>query len=143
LDVILFQISAAAENLCAVMQNRVQNMKLLVKSFSAENLELRFRTIEQPLFQRFDDAKEDLLFSLQKRVDEAKNRIAFAKRILEDANPKSILARGYSVVSDAHTGEIIRKAAQTKNGQRLCITLSEGEIGADVIEKGIKTGEKA
>ena len=143
LDGILFQISAAAENLCAVMQNRVQNMKLLVKSFSAENLELRLRTIEQPLLQRLDDAKEDLLFSLQKRIDEAKNRIAFAKRILEDANPKSILARGYSVVSDAHTGEIIRKAAQTKNGQRLRITLSEGEIGADVIETGIKTGEKA
>jgi len=130
LDALLFQISSCAQSLCETMKGRVQNMRLLVKSFSAENLELRFRTIEQPLLQRFDDAKENLLFSLQKRVEEAKNRVTFARHILEGADPKSILARGYSVVTDAHTGQIIRDASQGHSGQKLHIALSRGALSA-------------
>ena len=110
-------------------------MRLLVKSFSAENLELRFRTVEQPLLQRFDDAKEALLASVQTRVDEAKRRIDFARRDLEAANPHSILARGYSVVTDAATGQVICDANQTKEGQNLVVRPAKGSVNVVVAAK--------
>ncbi|MGI5173943.1 exodeoxyribonuclease VII large subunit [Treponema sp. OMZ 840] len=128
LDRITQDIQSGMQSLCETMQNRVQNMRLLVKSFSAENLELKLRSIEQPILQRFDDAKEELLFSVQERIDTAKQRIAFARRDLEAANPRSILERGYSVVTDSVTGHIIKDASQTVSGQNLLIQPYKGNI---------------
>ena len=135
LDDIIYNIAATKSALCDAVKSRVQNMRLLVKSFSAENLELRFRTVEQPLLQRFDDAKEALLASVQTRVDEAKRRIDFARRDLEAANPHSILARGYSVVTDAATGQVIRDANQTKEGQNLVVRPAKGSVNVVVAAK--------
>lgn len=135
LDDIIYNIAATKSALCEAVKSRVQNMRLLVKSFSAENLELRFRTVEQPLLQRFDDAKEALLASVQTRVDEAKRRIDFARRDLEAANPHSILARGYSVVTDAATGQVIRDANQTKEGQNLVVRPAKGSVNVVVAAK--------
>jgi len=135
LDDIIHNIAATKSTLCDAVKSRVQNMRLLVKSFSAENLELRFRTVEQPLLQRFDDAKEALLASVQTRVDEAKKRIDFARRDLEAANPHSILARGYSVVTDAATGQVIRDANQTKEGQNLVVRPAKGSVNVVVAAK--------
>ena len=135
LDDIIYNIAATKSTLCDAVKSRVQNMRLLVKSFSAENLELRFRTVEQPLLQRFDDAKEALLASVQTRVDEAKKRIDFARRDLEAANPQAILARGYSVVTDAATGKVIRDANQTKEGQNLVVRPAKGSVNVVVAAK--------
>lgn len=135
LDDIIYNIAATKSALCEAVKSRVQNMHLLVKSFSAENLELRFRTVEQPLLQRFDDAKEALLASVQTRVDEAKQRIDLARRDLEAANPHSILARGYSVVTDAATGQVIRDANQTKEGQNLVVRPAKGSVNVVVAAK--------
>ncbi len=63
--------------------HKLEHTKAIVRSFSSDNLELRFRSIEQPLLQRFDDAKEDLLEAMQTlvrphRVCAGRGRLSYA-----------------------------------------------------------------
>lgn len=128
-ETLAFRVREFTQNI----QNRIQNMRLLVKSFSTENLELRVRTVEQPLLQRFDDAKEELLFSFTNKLSDMRSRIVFARQSLESANPLSILERGYSVVRDSTNGKLIRSAQDVSAGAVLHIIPFTGTISAQVI----------
>lgn len=108
--------------------SRLERMRLLVKSFSPDTMELRLRTIEQPLLVRFDSAKEVLLDSMQQKCQELRLRISNTVRDLEGANPKAILARGYSMVVNTETGRIVRSPKDAKCGELLEITPATGKI---------------
>ncbi len=42
--------------------------------------------------------------------------------------PENVLARGYSITTDAATGKVLRDAAEVKTGQRLKTRLKRGEV---------------
>lgn len=129
------QIQYHSDSLYHGVQNKFEKTKLLLKSFSLESMELRFRNIEQPLLQRFDYGKENLLDSMSERVSGFKQRIVNAVQNLEGANPQTILARGYAMVRNSATGEIVRSPTQTKEGQILEIIPQTGTIFAQVCTK--------
>lgn len=114
------------------IKSRVENLKLLIKQFSPENMENRFRNIEQPLLFRFDSAKEDLLNGMSERLKETRIHIEKMKSILEASNPKLILAKGYSMVRDKTTGKIIRGIEDTSIGSEIEIIPAKGKITATV-----------
>ncbi|NLM01608.1 MAG: exodeoxyribonuclease VII large subunit [Treponema sp.] len=125
-------ISETKNSLEHTIIQKLEKMRLLVKSFSAENLELRFRNIEQPLLSRFDDAKEILLLALKDKSAETRKRIEIATLSLNIGNPTSILARGYSMVRDKNSGKIIRSSKDTSSGRQIEIIPAEGKITATV-----------
>jgi exodeoxyribonuclease VII large subunit len=133
------RIERAKEELLANMESRLDRIKLIMASFSAESLEMRFRRIEQPILMRFDDAKETLLSALSERVREKRHAISLMTEKLEGANPRAILKRGYAMVRDIDTGKIIHSAQDTREGSRLEIIPERGIINARVEEI---TGEK-
>ena len=55
------------------ISSRLDRMRLLVKSFTPDSLELRFRTIQQPLLARFDTAKELILSAMEDKSDKYSN----------------------------------------------------------------------
>lgn len=114
------------------IKSRVENLKLLVKQFSPENMENRFRNIEQPLLFRFDSAKEDLLNGMSERLKETRIHIEKMKSVLEASNPRLILAKGYSMVRDKTTGKIIRGIEDTSIGSEIEIIPAKGKITATV-----------
>jgi exodeoxyribonuclease VII large subunit len=116
------------------METKIDRARLLAKPFSLEDLEYRFRSILQPRLVRFDDAKEELLASLAERIADFRRRAALARRGLEAGSPLAILERGFSVVMNAETGAVIRRAADTKAGERLRIRPLEGIITAKICE---------
>lgn len=119
------------------IKSKVENLKLMVKQFSAENMETRFRTIEQPILYRFDIAKEELLNGMKDRLEETKVHIEKMRTVLEASNPNLILAKGYSMVRDKTTGKIIRSLNDTAVGSEIEIVPASGTITATV------TGGKA
>ncbi|OJF76071.1 MAG: exodeoxyribonuclease VII large subunit [Treponema sp. CETP13] len=129
---ILERIDNSKHLLLQEILHKNNNMRLLIKSFSVEQLELRFRNIEQPILKRFDDAKEDLLNSLLEKIKLYSQRVEVAKNKLEGANPTAILARGYSMVRDVETGTIIRNVQDTQNGKQIKITAATANIIAKV-----------
>lgn len=131
---IISRIQQAAESLEDSLNYRIDRIRLIMASFSAESLELRFRRIEQPWLLRFDDAKEALLEGLSGRLKEKRSRIVLLTEKLEGANPATILKRGYSMVRDEETGKIIRSNRDIVPGKRVVIVPETGTIYARVEE---------
>lgn len=134
LDEIEQVIQNYKESFERIITHKLEHTKALVRSFSADNLELRFRSIEQPILQRFDDAKENLLDAMKTLVQERRQALEMAVLNLKALNPLEILQRGFSVVTDAQTGKVITRSDQTRAGTILTIKLYKGEISAQVTD---------
>jgi exodeoxyribonuclease VII large subunit len=131
---LLEQARNAERTLQEVMDVRLDRARLLIKPFSAEDLEYRFRGILRPSLVRFDDARESLLQNMTDRIGDLRQRSDLARMNLEAANPRSILERGFSVVINENTGKTLRRAGETRPGDRLVIQPLEGRISA-LVEK--------
>jgi exodeoxyribonuclease VII large subunit len=53
-------------------------------------------------------------------------------RRLNALGPEQVLARGYSITTDAATGKVLREAGKVEPGQRLKTRLADGEISSRV-----------
>lgn len=138
----LDRLRETAELLYGVLKGRLDRARLLAKPFAPGDLEFRFRTILQPRLVHFDDAKEALLEALQDRVDQGRRRLALALTALEASSPLAILERGYSVVTLASSGALLRCASEAAAGDRVIIRPREGRLGARIeecltVEEGI------
>ena len=131
LDDILTTVDTIQTELLRSLTSTLDRVRLTIKSFTPESLEMKFRRIEQPLLMRLDDAKEDLLYNMQTWLTDAKHRLALLAQTIEGANPQAILNRGYSIVYDTQSGRALRRAQDAAGGQKLRIRLAEGEITAD------------
>jgi exodeoxyribonuclease VII large subunit len=67
---------------------------------------------------------------LQARAD----RLTAASARLRLLGPEQVLARGYSITTDAVTGQLIRSSIQTRVGQRLRTRLSDSSVMSRVEE---------
>ncbi len=63
------------------------------------------------------------------------NRLAVAAASLQAFSPLRTLERGYAIVSDAATGQVIRRAADVSVGTVVSARLAEGSIEATVVKK--------
>lgn len=124
-------IERSSNELIRGISTKIDNYKILVKSFSPENLELRFRSIEQPLLQRFEDAKDSLVLSMNDLLTQRKQQLKIATNTLEQISPKTILERGYSLVFD-EKGNIVKNANQVKPDSKIIINPAKGKIFANV-----------
>ena len=115
------------------IKQKIEKKRLIVRAFDPSSLEVRFRNIQQPLLNRFDNAKQGLKDGILDKIKDYRTRIATCRTILENASPQTIFNRGYSMVTD-EKGNIIKSSAQVKSGEMLTITPSEGKIKAKVEE---------
>lgn len=125
-------IQNAVTDLKTEIDKRIKNMKLLLKTFTPESMELQFRNIELPVLNRFDTVQKQLEQNMQNYIEEKRRKIAQCTQILENCNPQTIFDRGYSMVCDAETGSVIRNARDTAFGKKLLIRPSKGSIYAEV-----------
>lgn len=131
LNMILFYKNELHQNI----DSHVKNAKLMIQSFSPENLELKFRSIEQPLLQRFDYMKDEIYDGMIQKIRDARVLIENFRLILENASPQAIFERGYSMVRDKNTQQIIRDGKQAAIGAEIEIIPAKGKIIARVEER--------
>jgi exodeoxyribonuclease VII large subunit len=124
------QIIQMQTDLYGDIQNRMRINRILLKPFTRENMEHQFRTILQPRLIRFDDAKESLLSALKEKTSALKHRLEIALASLEAGNPRNIMERGFSVVTNERTGKIIRSYRDVEQSDTLTIRPGEGFIHA-------------
>ena len=130
LDEITDTITQIQSDMLHSIGRAVERIRLTIKGFTPESLEMKFRRIEQPLLMRLDDAKENLLYTMQARLTNTKHRLALLIRTIEGANPQEILNRGYSIVYNRQTGLVLRRAQDAVAACSLRIRLADGEIKA-------------
>ena len=71
---------------------------------------------------------------MMQKIRDARIFVENRRLILENASPEAILARGYSMVRNKNTGEIIRDSSKTAAGDELEILPAKGKISARVEE---------
>lgn len=114
------------------IKQKIEQKRLIIKTFDPSSLEMRFRSIQQPLLNRFDRAKEGLSDGILQKIRDLKLKIQNCRTILENASPETIFKRGYSMVTDEN-GTIVRSSNQVKKDTILTITPAEGVIKAKTI----------
>jgi exodeoxyribonuclease VII large subunit len=62
------------------------------------------------------------------QLEKWRNGLGALEARLRLLGPEQVLARGYSITTDAQTGEVLREAKSVKAGQRLKTRLKAGEI---------------
>jgi exodeoxyribonuclease VII large subunit len=62
------------------------------------------------------------------QLRERRNRAEGLEARLRLLSPQEVLARGYSITTDAETGKVLRDASKVKAGQRLKTKLQRGEM---------------
>ena len=68
--------------------------------------------------------------SRRKRWSELDRRFREVQTRLELLSPWNVLERGYSITTDAQTGQVIRHAASVRPGQRLKTKLQTGDLSS-------------
>ena len=131
LEDIKIELQDYREDLYNNINRIVKNTRLLIKSFNPDSLEIKFRNIQQPLLNRFENAKINLFENIKNKIKDYRNIISNSKTILENASPQTILDRGYSMVTD-NKGNIIRNETQVSAGDEIKITLAKGKLSASV-----------
>ena len=111
---------------------RLERITMLLGHFSAENLERNFRIMIQPMLLRLDDAKEDLIRAMKDITVRTRHRLQLADRGLESQSPLSILDKGYALITDTSTHEIITDASTTKPGDEISVRLKRGSLDARI-----------
>ncbi len=114
------------------IKQKIEQKRLIIKTFDPSSLEMRFRNIQQPLLNRFDRAKEGLSDGIMQKIKDLRIRIENCRTILENASPETIFKRGYSMVTDEN-GTIVRSSNQVKKDTILTITPAEGVIKAKTL----------
>ena len=102
-----------------------------------QNLAGRLQSVRpaQQLKQRVDHLEQvaaRLTELAQRRVAEGQTKLAQLQERLRLLGPEQVLARGYSITTDAATGQLVRSADQVKQGQRVKTRLQHGEISSVV-----------
>lgn len=131
LEDIKIELQDYKEDLYNNINRIVKNTRLLIKSFNPDSLEIKFRNIQQPLLNRFENAKINLFENIKNKIKDYRNIISNSKTILENASPQTILDRGYSMVIDKK-GNVIRNENQVSAGDEIKITLAKGKLSASV-----------
>ena len=131
-EAILATIRGAAQALSQTVETKLEQARLLLKTFTPESMEMQFRRIEDPVLLRMQDALDALGMNMLNLVNVQRRRVENALRDIQGANPESILERGYAMVRDKATGKIVRSYRDTGVGSTLEIIPSEGSITAQV-----------
>lgn len=114
--------------------NRVQKVRLTIKSFDPQNLELKFRSIEIPLLSRFDNAKDALFQNINSKLRDTRQIIDNCVTVLENASPQTIFDRGYSMVRIKDSNKILRDSSDVSPGSEIEIVPAKGKITAQVLK---------
>ena len=122
------------DSLYSEIKQKVERTRLMLRGFNPDSLEIRFRSIQQPLLNRFANAKMALNQNISDKIRDIRNKIEQQKTVLENASPKTIFARGYSMVIDKKTGKIVRDASTLSKNSEIEITPASGKISAVVTE---------
>lgn len=83
---------------------------------------------------RLVSADSRAISGLRRRLHRADARLRECAGRLDSLSPLAVLGRGYAVCWNADRTQIVRSATQTEPGDRVTVTLANGEIGCEVRE---------
>ena len=103
---------------------------MLVQRFSPEYMERTLRQKIQPILQRLDDDKEEIIDALRQRLKDYSHRIALSSERLRSGSPGLIMQKGYAMVK--HGGRILTDSTEAAPGDGISVRLFRGSLEATI-----------
>ena len=128
------RMDALQERLSAALERRAGNARQQLEALIASPA---LRDPLGPIQERrqtLDSLAEDLAQAQQKLVTEQRQHLGRLSAALDAMSPLKVLSRGYAMVSLTE-GDLVASARQVKPGDRVRITLHDGDFVAKVTEK--------
>jgi exodeoxyribonuclease VII large subunit len=113
--------------MAAMLRSRAQSARRHVEQLARSRILRSPQSLIYDLAHRLDELDEQALRAMQRQLDRSRDRIAATACRLENLSPLAVLARGYSVTTDA-AGQIIKSAAEIESGQFIHTKLSSGSL---------------
>ncbi|HEY1718589.1 MAG TPA: exodeoxyribonuclease VII large subunit [Verrucomicrobiae bacterium] len=150
-------LSACGGRMQQLFRRQFENKEQLIAQNALRLARAHPRRKFQDWLQRLDDLQNSLSRGLKQRtrhsqivlrnlserlhrirpsqfLKQRREQLRQIQRQLNLLGPEQVLARGYSITTDAATGKIIRRAKDAKLGQHLRTRISEGEVRS-IVEK--------
>ncbi len=118
-------------NLRMILEDRKKHLQLLDPKAFGRDLQSRVAMDHM----RTDNIMEDMTDTIRSMIRDKKYRLMLLKETLDGADPKAILKKGYSVITD-EDGAIVRDASTLKQDQLINIEAAIGHAQARVVSSG-------
>lgn len=115
------------------IQTRLQHRKISLKSAHARLQQFSPLVRIEHFRTRYWHLQQRLQGEVQHRLSQARQQLVATSRALEAVSPLSTLARGYAIVTTA-TGQVIRRARDTRPGDTVSARLGRGHLICTVEE---------
>ena len=127
------------EKIQGLKKHFVQNIQLQLKFFKDKLLSLEKALIRPDRFlqdcsQRLDETSLRLYQALKQFFERAKGQLSRFEQVLESLNPKAVMKRGFSIVTNVK-GQLICDTRQLKIKDTLHIDFLKGQAKVSVTQK--------
>lgn len=132
LDDLLYDLSIRKNRLIQYLRSIVNDRKIRLNSLKPDNLRYYTENLLNKKRQDLDYLMDGITGILDAKIDKYNHRLEIISENLNALNPFRVLERGYTIIKDAKSGDIISKASGTKPGEELNIAFSDGKVHAVV-----------
>ena len=122
------------QRLALMVRRHVEHAGQRLTSASRHALFRNPRRLVDQSAQRLDETVRRLRVTMPRRLDVETSRLDAMTRQLGAVNPGNVLQRGYSYTLGPD-GNVLRRIADTRAGQRITTVLADGRI-ASIVETG-------
>lgn len=106
------------------------------KLFTLEKGLVRPDRLIQDLLQKTDEAMLRLAASFRQLIEKKGLELDSHLKVLKSLNPKTVMERGFSIVSKTEGGEVLKSAEKIKVKDSVHIHFFKGEASASITKKG-------
>lgn len=132
LEDIRYDLSVRKNRLVQYLRAVVSDRKIRLNSLKPDNLRFYTENLMNRKRQDLDYMMNEMTGIMNVKVDRYKHKLEIISENLNALNPFRVLERGYTIIKDANSGDIISKASGTKPGGELNIVFSDGKVNAVV-----------
>jgi exodeoxyribonuclease VII large subunit len=125
---LLDRLRQARDAITGRMTDVLSGTRRRLDHLSEEELRYRYRNLVQPWYQRFDEALDAIRTAMSDTLRRGRSRLAVASSSIEAGSPFLPLERGYVVVRDETTGEIITRRDDTRPTRPMTAQFTDGTI---------------
>ncbi len=126
-------LDSMAETMTAAMSRRLKNERNHLNLLSQSGALQRPDAYIIKQHERLTGLRNNLISAQSAVLNRYRQRFLAGTAKLDAMSPLKVFTRGYSMVQTAE-GEVVRSVKQTERGKRVSIQLSDGLIGATVVE---------
>ena len=138
-ELVVQNVDDLLEKIARLQKQLCQNLQLQINFFKDKLLSLEKALVHpkryiQDFSQRLDEVSLRLNQSLQQFFEKKKERISHLETVLQTLNPKQVMERGFSIVTNVQ-GDPIFDIKELKIKEMLNIDFFKGQVKAEVKEK--------